>query len=339
MFENKTLDNETIFVSIPSYRDIDCKNTLNSLYTKAKNPHLIYVGVFEQNDDKCPDEKCRIDSKYQNNIRYKYINYTEAKGPFYARSVINNNLYRGEKYYLMIDAHTLFLNNWDERMKNQLNFLKKKGVRKPIISSYPHHQDFHKSREIHNEKRHVTTLICDIINAKSYPTETLALEKPSGIFYKSLLLGAGYLFTYGEFFKEIKLDESIQHIFSGEEILLGILAYTHGWDIYSPAYMNLFHYYNHKKPNWHTDIVSKTTHSSAIEKKSYEKLKELLDTDQNHPCMGTNRKISHFWKELGFHRNGNSLREKFPPSSKLNRCDKTFQIPYPIKELFCNRYE
>jgi len=152
-------------------------------------------------------------------------------------------------------------------------------------------------------------------------------------------LGAGYLFTYGEFFKEIKLDESIQHIFSGEEILLGILAYTHGWDIYSPAYMNVFHYYNHKKPNWHTDILSKKNKSSVIERKSYEKLKELLDTDVNNPCMGSDRKISNFWKELGFNRKGTTLKDKFPASSKLNRCDKTIQIPYPIKEFFYNRYD
>merc|ERR1711924_396076 len=99
--------------------------------------------------------------------------------------------------------------------------------------------------------------ICDIINAKKYPTEALALEKPSGKFYKSLLIGAGYLFTYSEFFKEINLDINLKHIFSGEEILLAILAYTHGWDIFSPAYMNLFHYYNHNKPNWHRDVFIK----------------------------------------------------------------------------------
>merc|ERR1711966_316263 len=120
-------------------------------------------------------------------------------------------------------------------MKDQLDYLRQQGVKKPIISSYPHHLDFSKSNEIKEEKRDTTTLICDIINAKRYPTETQALEKPSGRFYKSLLLGAGYLFTYGTFFRDIELDETLQHIFSGEEIWIAILAYTHGWDIYAPA--------------------------------------------------------------------------------------------------------
>lgn len=328
-------ENESIFVSIPSYRDIDCKGTLKSLFENAKHPELIYVGVFEQNDNSCPEEKCHCPPAYQNQMRYKYVHYSEAKGPFYARAVINNNLYRGEKYYMMIDAHTLFLKHWDVRMKDQLHYLSQQGIQKPIISSYPHHQDFDKSKEIIDEKRNVTTLICDIINAKEYPTEALALEKPSGHFYKSLLLGAGFLFTYGEFFKEIRLDENIQHIFSGEEILLAILAYTHGWDIYTPAYLNVFHYYNHKKPSWFTDVLQNQKKRER-EIESYKKLKYILDRDENHVTMGKVRHIAHFWKELGFNRRGNNLQDKYPAVSKEFRCNNTPKVKYPITEQFMN---
>lgn len=327
---------ETIFVSIPSYRDIDCKNTLQNLFNNAKHPHLIYVGVFEQNDLNNLDETCSVEEKYRQNVRYKRVSYTDAKGPYYARAVINNHLYRGEKYYLMIDAHSIFLPNWDERMKNQLNYLKNNGVAKPIISSYPHHLDFKKSRLIDNPKRDVTTLICDITGAKTYPTETLALEKPSGKFYRGYLLGAGYIFTYGEFFREIVLDESLEHIFGGEEIMLAVLAYTHGWDIYSPAYMNIFHYYNHNKPNWFRDNNNDNVFKEG-EKNSYERLNKFIDTDINHSYMGTKRNICDFWKELGFHRHKKNLSEQYPVESKELRCDRTPCIPYPIIESFTNK--
>lgn len=326
-------DMETIFVSVPSYRDTDCKNTLQNLFTKAKNPELIYVGVFEQNDLTNQDEMCSVEEKYRNNVRYKRVSYTEAKGPFYARAVINNNLYQGEKYYLMIDAHTLFLPNWDERMKNQLNYLRNNGVSKPIISSYPHHQDFKQNSEIQDEKRNITTLICDIKDSKSYPTITMALEKPSGNFYRGYLLGAGYIFTYGEFFQEITLDESLEHIFNGEEIMLAILAYTHGWDIYSPAYMNLFHFYNHKKPHWIIDN-SKDSSVQEREKGSYDRLQQFMDTDTNHSYMGKVRNICDFWKELGFDRHKKNLSEQFPNESRELRCNKTPVISYPVIEQF-----
>ena len=327
---------ETIFVSVPSYRDTDCHNTLTSLFDNAKYPELIYVGVFQQIDTNNKDEFCKVNIKYIKQVRYNTVHYKDAKGPLYARSMINKYLYGGEKYYLMIDAHTLFLENWDIRMKNQLSFLRDQGVLKPIISSYPHHIDLTKGLTIPNKKRHVTTLICDILNAKKYPTETLALEKPSGKFYKSLLLGAGYLFTYGNFFKEIHLDINLKHIFSGEEILLAILAYTHGWDIFSPAYMNLFHYYNHNKPNWHRDVFKQDPSSKLEERHSYNELEKIMTCKSNIKGLGNIRNINNFWKELGFNSNGNTLKDKYPEKSKHLRCNKTPVIIYPYIESFIN---
>lgn len=331
-YEGFSNDSETIFVSVPSYRDIDCKNTLYSIFEKAKNPELVYVGVFEQNEISNSDESCRVNSKWNNNIRYKIVDYKEAKGPFYARAIINNNLYKGEKYYLMIDSHTLFIQDWDIRMKNQLNFLRSYGIKKPIISTYPHHLDLSKNNKIENEKRDVTTLICDVIGAKEYPTEALSYEKPSGKFYKSMLLGAGYIFTYSEFFNEIRMDSSLEHIFSGEELLLALMAYTHGWDIYSPAYLNVFHYYNHKKPSWHKEVIQKNDNDRKIEKMNYEKLRNLVINCNINDGFGNNRNIKQFWNELGFDGSKKTLKEKFPESSKHKRCYKPETITYPYEK-------
>ncbi len=38
----------SIFVSIVSYRDPDCEKTLNSLFTQARYPNRVYVGVVLQ---------------------------------------------------------------------------------------------------------------------------------------------------------------------------------------------------------------------------------------------------------------------------------------------------
>ena len=42
---------ETIFISIASYRDRLCSQTLENLYKNAKFPQRIYVGICEQNKD------------------------------------------------------------------------------------------------------------------------------------------------------------------------------------------------------------------------------------------------------------------------------------------------
>ena len=57
-------DNQTIFVSIPSYREAECSKTLDSLFSEARNPYRIFVGVFEQNDLDSEKYKCNVNDKY-----------------------------------------------------------------------------------------------------------------------------------------------------------------------------------------------------------------------------------------------------------------------------------
>ena len=39
----------TIFVSVASFRDDECKDTIADMYAKAKDPNNVYVGVCQQN--------------------------------------------------------------------------------------------------------------------------------------------------------------------------------------------------------------------------------------------------------------------------------------------------
>jgi hypothetical protein len=75
----------TIFVSIASYRDSVCSTTVESLYSMAKNPQNIFVGLCQQNNGKedqdCVNYNSNIISKYIKNIRTIRIPYFEAKGP------------------------------------------------------------------------------------------------------------------------------------------------------------------------------------------------------------------------------------------------------------------
>ena len=41
-------DERTIFVAIASYRDFECRSTVESLFTRAKNPHRLRVGAFKR---------------------------------------------------------------------------------------------------------------------------------------------------------------------------------------------------------------------------------------------------------------------------------------------------
>ena len=105
---------DTIFVSIASYRDEECSMTLDTLFNNAKYPEYVFVGICEQNKEGITKELCMSNKvmKYRNNIRITTMDHKKAKGPTYARFYCAN-LWRGEQYYLQIDSHTTFVKNWD----------------------------------------------------------------------------------------------------------------------------------------------------------------------------------------------------------------------------------
>jgi hypothetical protein len=95
-FDTNT-DSDSIFVSIASYRDPECTKTIEDLFLKAKYPDRIFVGVCQQNDPK--DKDClnsQIIDTFKENIRILRLSHYDAKGPLYARALIEQNLFNDE---------------------------------------------------------------------------------------------------------------------------------------------------------------------------------------------------------------------------------------------------
>lgn len=112
----------TIFVAIASYRDWQCRYTVESIFTRAKYPHRIRVGIVDQiveGDDVCNEA---IDScdEMPHQALCKYIDQVDnyrmeaplSVGPVFARH-IGHRLYRGEYYAMQSDAHVTFTQDWD----------------------------------------------------------------------------------------------------------------------------------------------------------------------------------------------------------------------------------
>jgi [Skp1-protein]-hydroxyproline N-acetylglucosaminyltransferase len=69
-----------------------------------------------------------------NQIRVQHIDAREATGPCWARHM-TQKLYKGEEYYLSIDSHTRFIQNWDEVL---ISLSQRCPSSKAIITTYPH---------------------------------------------------------------------------------------------------------------------------------------------------------------------------------------------------------
>lgn len=314
--------NEDIFISIPSYRDDLCINTVKDIYLKANNPENIYCGIFTQVDHTKKEESCYDESfPYNVNIRRLLIDYKEAKGPLWARIQIIKNLYQNEKYVLMIDAHTTFEKDWDSKLKLFLNTLKtKKNIKKPILSGYPADR---------KHKTDNTFLNCGVKSGNKYPLAFQAHIKPPGYYYKTYFIAAGCVFTYGDYFIKIKsyndLD-TLQYIFQGEEMLLSLLAYVNNYDIYSIPHSVLYHYYRitDKEINSKSTWIKHSNVDEKIKSESYIKLEKLLTTSE----LDNIRTVRDFYKKIKYYSNKKTFDERFPKKSKTYLCENIEKILY-----------
>ena len=69
----------SIFVSIASYRDDVCPDTLSSLYEMANKPENIFVGICQQNKKDSDDKDCLSDSFKYKDIKLKILKIFNIK--------------------------------------------------------------------------------------------------------------------------------------------------------------------------------------------------------------------------------------------------------------------
>lgn len=117
------LHQRTIFIQIASYRDFQCRLTLESAFGRAKYPERLRVAVVDQivsgEDVRCdePIVSCDKDPtqalcKYKNQVDVYQMEAGLSVGPVFARH-IGYRMYRGEYYATQSDAHVSFTVDWD----------------------------------------------------------------------------------------------------------------------------------------------------------------------------------------------------------------------------------
>jgi Glycosyltransferase (GlcNAc) len=124
------LHQRTIYVGIASYRDFECRSTVESIFLRAKYPERIRVGVVDQivhgEDAICnaPIHSCD-EQPEQGLCRYaSQVDVYEMKaelsiGPVFARH-IGYRMYRGEYYATQSDAHVTYTAGWDVDIIDQM---------------------------------------------------------------------------------------------------------------------------------------------------------------------------------------------------------------------------
>lgn len=259
---------DSIFVTVASYRDDQCAPTVKDMFDKAKNPQALFFGIVEQH---MPDELPCTPQEYKrcqlnqwcpsDNILVRRINPADAKGPTYGR-YLGMLMYRGEKYVMMIDSHNRFVTNWDAIL---VRMYKSLPTTKGVLSHYPEAWNNPDDGGVTNaplDNRPTTTYLCaaKFVPELGYPRLDGFVVSRSAKPRPQPWAAAGFLFADASILKEVPFDPHLDFVFDGEEILYSIRMWTHGWDIFSPNENILYHYYYRSKakkfwgllpPDWH----------------------------------------------------------------------------------------
>jgi len=213
-----------IFISIACYRDPEVIPTVKDAYNKAKFKSNLIFGIYAQMAEE--DNKLDFSFINDNQIRLLIKPHFKARGPSYARYIIYNKLYKDELFYLQIDSHSRFIENWDEELVNMLLSLKANSV----ISTYP--KGYQLNSDYLQKDRRMNVMKLKKIR-DGIPIWESQMKELDGM-QRNLFWAAGYSFCYGVIFKFVPFDPYLKNLFWGEEFLMSIRFYTNNIKIYTP---------------------------------------------------------------------------------------------------------
>lgn len=256
------LDSRTIFVSIISYRDLKCRDTIENLFSKAKYPERLRVGVIDQIEPNGIDPSCAIPRKpctgtiasteavclYQNQIDVYELEASLSVGNIFARHLANR-LYRGEYYVLQIDSKTTtFIQDWDTHLVNQIVATQNEMA---VITTFLSDEkgamiDPTSGLSSRNTRSIVCNTMFDISGNKKHLRHFSQPESPNYFNTPQLqpYFAAGFSFARGHFILNVPYDPYLPMVYAGEDISMTIRGFTFGYDFYAPQYSVCFRSYD-----------------------------------------------------------------------------------------------
>jgi len=272
----------TIFISIASYRDPQLIPTLQDMLHHASHPENLHIAVCWQDDEDLSlftqhgftpmgsrhvaGREAFIFCFQKARIELISVHYYVSQGACWGRSLAES-LFDEADYFLQIDSHCRFIPGWDSEMITTLHWLEAKSSR-PVLSSYP--PAFVPGEDEETiKKRYVSRLIFREFNPQGLPMlSSTPFESREPV--RGSYLAGGFIFTRGDFVKEVPNDPQI--FFAGEEIAMAVRAFSHGYDIYHPHKPLLWHYYQRKEHSkvW-DDHTNRAKEQGSVEKAWWER--------------------------------------------------------------------
>jgi hypothetical protein len=243
---------DEIYVQIPAYRDAELSATIIDLYGKAHRPGRLRTAIVWQHAE---DETLSRAARALPGVEIIAVPHVESRGCNWARNLLQRR-WNGEPYTLLLDSHHRFVSGWDTMLVGLHRELERAGVERPLLTAYlpaylPEDDPGTRGRrpcKIYPLSREEGILV----RLTSFPIPYWrTLDHPVEADFASL----HFLFGRGEINNDLRFDPDIY--FFGDEVITGLRAFTHGYDMYHPHRIVGWHCYDRRSrvPHWddHSD--------------------------------------------------------------------------------------
>jgi hypothetical protein len=238
--DHRPINQKTIFVTIPAYNDVSLLRTLDRAIDKARYPQNIFFCIgLQYSKELMPDL-----SKYKDNPNFTFLTYDVDKRPgvYWIRREMAEQ-HSGQDYFLMIDSHMNFVDNWDVKLINDYDSLVRQHGQRTILSKPTMDEvgDTFANGHIHDVCRWKADFSFDPNSIERTILPWVDMITWDGTrFIKHLLSCSHFFFTNKLWLEEVGFFNTIRSY--AEEMTIAMSSYLSGWDFYSmPEFIHIGH--------------------------------------------------------------------------------------------------
>lgn len=236
---------ERIFVQIASYRDPQCGPTVLNLLRQARYPERISFGICLQwkwEDE--ADVQCGFHSiPLWPFARIDCQKAEDSQGACWARARCQQ-LWQGEEFTLQIDSHMRAEPDWDVIL---IDSWKRANHPKAVLSCYPNEFKIDPETGIETYDREVVPIMTanffneeGILGFLAQGEHAVPWDVPKAPLPNAFIAG-GMIFGPGSLIRDVPYDSKLY--FHGEESTLSARMWTHGYELFNPDRLVLYHLY------------------------------------------------------------------------------------------------
>jgi len=234
-----------IFIQIAAYRDAELLPTLRDCVAQASDARRLRFGICWQRSDEESLGEFAQDAR----VRLFELPAERSRGACWARQR-TQALFCDEEYTLQLDSHHRFVPGWDELLVHMLEGLRGRGCAKPLLTSYAPIYD------PANDPAGRTPAPFRLRFNGFSPDGPFAVMPETMDEYRSQaepeparFFSAHFAFTVGEFCRQVPYDPHLY--FFGEEPSIAMRAHSHGYDLFHPHRVVLWHHYGRENSPRH----------------------------------------------------------------------------------------